>query len=121
MKNKKTFSILTLGVLVTIASTFLTFSLAQTWFPPTGPAPTNNTEPPLNVGSEVQYKEGALSLGSEVVLNAGLVFSKNEENSKPTCEEETRGMLWFEDDGGEETFFMCIFNDTEFIWQNLIE
>jgi hypothetical protein len=90
---------------------FLTFTLA--WNPPTGPAPTNNTDSPLHVGTQTQYKHGSLEV-KNVFEATGVVLDID--STRPTCDSDTRGVIWFEEEEGEELFFVCKWNGSEFIW-----
>ena len=72
MKNKVISSIKTVLVVGTIFGFVGIASAYSTCAPPTGTAPTNNVDAPLNVGVTTQGKAGGLAVGESAMSAPGL-------------------------------------------------
>lgn len=75
MKHKKTADIFRIIILSVILSTAIGYSFAA-WTPPTGAPPASNTPPPVNVGTAVQTKLGALNIEGWFTAGAGVFTSQ---------------------------------------------
>ena len=69
MNTKQLKRIATLAGLMMGSFAFAVMAESFTWTPPSGTAPSNNVPAPINVGSSVQNKQGALQLGGSTFSN----------------------------------------------------
>ena len=65
---------LSLIFVCTIFSVFLTVIFVNAWSEPSSPPPQDNVDAPLNVGSDPQYKKGALVLNTDKKATGLIVF-----------------------------------------------
>ncbi len=74
MKTKnQIFSIAKVIILALVLTVGIQYVAAQqSWSPPVGTPPANNTYAPINVGTDVQYKSGGLGVGWGVTQASGI-------------------------------------------------
>jgi len=78
----------------TTLSVFLVCFAVIAYTPPTSNPPADNLPALVNTGSSPQYIEGSLGVGG-VLVGAGIIPNLSDE-TQPTCNASTRGMIWYD-------------------------
>ncbi len=94
---------------------FLTFTLA--WNPPTEMPTGGLVQTHLSSSLVSQFKSGTLGVGG--LFQAPALQLVPDGGAQPTCNESTRGTLWFEEGGSEEILFVCKWDGEDFLWFQL--
>jgi hypothetical protein len=101
-------------ILGTALSVFLVSFIVLVWAGPgegEDPPVMDSIPTPLNVGSDPQTKDGALSIGGVLEVDGGMIINSGG-STTPTCNSTNRGLIYFTQ-GTEDELKFCMKTEEE--------